>query len=221
MRPCPGHKAAIAVWHTVAEAVLRQVLQLVSWKINISKTFNVNMPAFKCLETCSYSRLIWQQLPFEHGPGPSTLSLKSQCLIWDIFRLVSELRKVLYFMSGPNSGSHSLGRLRTTGFSQHSPITCVSHTSGCNSQENLDTQHKHPGACYCPSAREHCDHSPGSNSFSGSSELAQMILPDVKEGRITSAQLTLKSWLGIFRSTVRNPMGWAMDPVYPLNSKWS
>lgn len=93
-------------------------------------------------------------------------------------------------MSGPNSGSHSLGRLRTTGFSQHSPITCVSYTSGCSSQENLDTQHKHPGACYGPSAREHCDHSPGSNSFSGSSELAQLILPEVKEGRITSAQVT-------------------------------
>lgn len=99
-----------------------------------------------------------------------------------------------------NSGSHPLGRLRTMDFSQHSATTCVSHTSGCSSWQTLDTQQKHPGACYGPSAREHCDHSPGSNSSRGSSELVQLILPSVKEDRIASVQVTLKSWLGILRS---------------------
>lgn len=69
MRPSPGHKAAVAVWHTIAEAVLQQVLQLVSWKTSISRKFNVNMPVFNCLETLEQT-LIWQQLPFEQGPVP-------------------------------------------------------------------------------------------------------------------------------------------------------
>lgn len=43
-----------------------------------------------------------------------------------------------------------------------------------------------PGACYCLPAKEHCGHSLGLNSFSDSSDLTQLILPSVKEGRITS-----------------------------------
>lgn len=84
MNPCPGHQASVAVWHTVAEAVLQQVLQLVSWKTNVSKTFNVNMPIFNCLET--YLHLT--AAPPEHVSGLSTPLLESRCPTHDLHKLV-------------------------------------------------------------------------------------------------------------------------------------
>lgn len=80
MNPCPGHKASVAVWHTVAEAALQQVLQLVSWKTNISKTFNVNMPVFNCLGTCS-------NLPSSGSSSPQSTCQGSVHHYWKVSAL--------------------------------------------------------------------------------------------------------------------------------------
>lgn len=69
MNPCPGHKASVAVWLTVAEAALQQVLQLVSLKTNISKIFNVNTSTFNCLEACSYLSSSDSRSPQSTGQG--------------------------------------------------------------------------------------------------------------------------------------------------------
>jgi len=150
--PGPGHKASDAVWHTVAEAALQQVLQLVSWKTNIIKTFNVNMSVFNCWETCSY-------LPSSDSSSPQSTGQGSLHHCWRVSALhviLTDLyqrkeRSVISLLT--QMQGHSLWEVLGLWIFLKILLSPMLVTSGYSSWETWDTQHKQFGCtestCTC------------------------------------------------------------------------